>query len=208
MENLTDLFKIIELTRSQTQQGYILAGIKRGEISNLAEHHYLVTFIAWQLALHANAKGAKIDVQKVLEFSLIHDLGELFGGDIAMPYAGVNPKARGFAKQFEAENQRFLSKFFGDQQSYYQKLSDEIMDAKSDESIIAKLADFVEVTHYKQYVGVFSEADVKLVEPKLMTKLEKIKDPVVKQVLSAFIKQWFKGIFTASLDKILYQDKE
>jgi len=74
MDYLTNLFKIIELTRSQSQYGYILAGIKRGDLSNLAEHHYLVTFIAWQLTLYVKSKGAKISVQKVLEFSLIHDL--------------------------------------------------------------------------------------------------------------------------------------
>ena len=68
MENLTNLFKLMELTRSQPQYGYALSGIQQDELSNLAEHHYLVTFIAWQLAAHVKGAGAKIDIQKVLEF--------------------------------------------------------------------------------------------------------------------------------------------
>jgi len=47
MDNLTKLFKLVELTRFQPQYGYALAGIPKEELSNLAEHHYLVTFIAW-----------------------------------------------------------------------------------------------------------------------------------------------------------------
>ena len=75
MEHLTNLFKLIELTRSQPQYGYALAGIQQDELSNLAEHHYLVTFVAWQLASQVKRAGANIDIQKVLEFCLIHDLG-------------------------------------------------------------------------------------------------------------------------------------
>ena len=131
----------MELTRSQPQYGYALAGIQQDELSNLAEHHYLVTFIAWQLASQVKKAGAKIDVEKVLEFGLVHDLGELFGGDISMPYAKANPKARKHAKAFEEENQRFLSKFFGNQSEHFKELGHKILDAKSDEAIIAKIAD-------------------------------------------------------------------
>jgi 5'-deoxynucleotidase YfbR-like HD superfamily hydrolase len=164
--------------------------MKRNETSSLAEHHYLVTFVAWQLALFANSKGAKIDVLKVLEFCLIHDLGELFGGDIAMPYAKANPKAREYAKAFEAENQKFLSNFFGERQKHYQALSDEIMDAKSDEAIIAKLGDYIELTHFKHYAGYFSEGDLELVVPKLKQMVSGLKDEVAKSELSKFIDSW------------------
>src|SRR5690348_2583666 len=121
MKNLPRLFKLIELTRAQVQQGYLLSGVHRNELSNLAEHHYLVTFIGWQLAENLKQMGAKINVQKVMEFCLIHDLGELMGGDISAPYARVNKKALKFAKQFEEENQKFISKYFGTQEKYFKK---------------------------------------------------------------------------------------
>src|SRR3989338_7599490 len=189
MNHLTNLFKLMELTRSQPQYGYVLSGIQQDELSNLAEHHYLVTFIAWQIARQVKNKGANIDIAKVLEFSLIHDLGELFGGDISMPYAKANPKAREHAKAFEEENQRFLARFFGNEADYFKKLGHEILDAESDEAIIAKVADYIEITHFKQYVKVFSKKfDVDLIEPKLQSKISQIKDPIVKKEISKFVK--------------------
>ncbi len=58
MKELIDLFRLIELTRSQPQSGYALSGIPKSELSDLAAHHYLVTFIGWQLARRVQAKGA------------------------------------------------------------------------------------------------------------------------------------------------------
>lgn len=199
----------MELTRSQPQYGYALAGIQQDELSNLAEHHYLVTFAAWQLARQVKNAGAKIDVQKVLEFSLIHDLGELFGGDISMPYAKANPKAREYAKAFEEENQKFLSRFFGDEQEYFKELGHEILDAKSDEALISKIADYIEVTHYKQYVKVFSKKfDIDLIEPKLQSVISKMKDPIAKKFLSKFIKNWSEDIVKKEIPEILYEKKD
>ncbi len=203
MNNLTDLFTLLEVTRAQPQYGYALSGLKQHELSNLAEHHYLVTVIAWQLALMVQKQGAAINVQKVLEFTLIHDLGELFGGDIGMPYAKANPKARELAKAFEAENQNFLAQFFGEQKSRYLKLSQEIMDAKSDEAIIAKIADYMEVTHYKAYVNLFSQADLDLIEPKLEAMMIKMKDAVAKTALAAFLKEWLNHVAKKSPREIV-----
>lgn len=209
MNHLTNLFKLMELTRSQPQYGYALAGIQQDELSNLAEHHYLVTFTAWQLARQVKNAGANIDVQKVLEFSLIHDLGELFGGDIAMPYAKANPKARAHAKAFEEENQRFLARFFGDESEYFKELGHEILDAQSDEALISKIADYVEVTHYKQYVKVFSKKyDIDLVEPKLQSVISKMKDAIAKRELSKFVKNWAEDIVKKEIPEILYEKKE
>lgn len=208
MKHLTNLFKLMELTRSQPQYGYALAGIQQDELSNLAEHHYLVTFIAWQLASQVKKAGAKINISKVLEFGLVHDLGELLGGDISMPYARANPKARKHAKAFEEENQRFLSKFFGNQSQHFKELGHEILDAKSDEAIIAKMADYIEVTHYKQYVKVFSKFDTDLIKPKLVSMIEKIADPVAKKELGKFINNWTNDITKKEIPEILYENAE
>jgi 5'-deoxynucleotidase YfbR-like HD superfamily hydrolase len=190
MKSLTDLFKIIELTRSMPQYGYALSGIKQDDLSNLAEHHYLVTFIAWQLGRLVQRSGGEIDLAKVLEFALIHDLGELFGGDIAMPYAKVNPAAREKAKAFEAENHKFLAKFFSDDQEHFAQLSEEVLDAKSDEALIAKIADYIEVTQYRFYMEKISNADFQLVAPKIREKIEKMRDEKSKSALLRFVSDW------------------
>lgn len=206
MKHLTNLFKLMELTRSQPQYGYALAGIQQDELSNLAEHHYLVTFTGWQIASNLKEAGAKVDIQKVLEFCLIHDLGELLGGDISMPYAKANPKAREHAKAFEEENQRFLSRFFGNQSKHFKELGHEMLDAKSDEAIVAKIADYIEVTHYKQYVKVFSKFDTDLIKPKLASMVEKVKDPITKKELAKFTDNWIKDLTKKDIPEILYEN--
>lgn len=45
MKHLTNLFKLMQLTRSQPLYGYVIGGVQKNDLSNLAEHHYLVTFI-------------------------------------------------------------------------------------------------------------------------------------------------------------------
>ena len=172
MEKIIDLINLLQITRAQPQYGYAIGG-GNTRIGNLAEHHYLVTMFGWQLADLVNKKGAKIDVYKVIKFCLLHDIGELFGGDIGMYYAKANPKARTFAKQFEEENQRFLSDYFSDKKEILE-LTKEILESSSDESHIAKVADYLEVTHYKLFNDQLKKKDIELVAPKLAEKVEKI----------------------------------
>lgn len=194
MEYLTKLFKIVELTRSMPQTGYALAGIATDNLSNLAEHHYLVAFIAWQLARNANRAGAKLDLARILEYALVHDIGEILGADISTPYARANRKAYKAAKVFEKENQKFLGKFFGHQKGHFRKLADEILDAKSDEALVAKMGDFLECTHYKLYVGQLNKRDLEIAEDKLTGYIKKMKDPVAKKEFSKFVPAWLKEL--------------
>ena len=191
MKNLTDLFKLLELTRSVPQTGYAMIGFRQNELSNLAEHHYLVTFFAWQIARHLKRKGAKLNTEKVLEFALIHDLGELFGGDVSMVYGSINPKAKKLAKAFEEENQIFLSEFFGDDKAHFKSLSREILNAKSDEAIIAKIADYLEIIYYRFYVKGIPKFS-KVISVKLQDKIKNIKDGIARRELEQFIRLWSK----------------
>lgn len=161
-------------------------------MGNLAEHHYMVAMTAWQLTANVNGLGAKLDLQKVFEFALIHDIGELFGGDISMPYAKANPKAREFAKKFEAENHSYIGKFFGSQGERFNELSTEILDADSDEARIVKVADYMEVTHYKFFIGRFVKEDIDLVAKKMDNMVIGMKDEVAKKELFTFIEDWKK----------------
>src|SRR3989344_2643487 len=188
MEKIIDLINLLQITRAQPQYGYAIGG-GNTRIGNLAEHHYLVTMFGWQLADLVNKKGAKIDVYKVIKFCLLHDIGELFGGDIGMYYAKANPKARTFAKQFEEENQRFLSDYFSDKKEILE-LTKEILESSSDESHIAKVADYLEVTHYKLFNDQLKKKDIELVAPKLAEKVEKIKDKIAREELLKFVESW------------------
>ena len=188
MEHLTDLFKLMELSRAQAQHGLILRGVKRHELSDLAAHHYLVAFTAWQLAYNLKAAGADLDIEKVLEYSLIHDLGELLGSDISMIYQSLNRKAYKHAKEFENENIKFLARFFGKRNKHFRDLNKEMLDAKSDEALLAKVADYIENTHYVIYIDKIDEKrELDLTIAKILCKVKKIKDPIAKRELEKFV---------------------
>ena len=188
MDKITELINLLEIARIQPQYGYAVAG-GNTRISNLAEHHYLVTMLAWQLCELVNKKGAKIDTYKVLKFSLLHDIGELFGGDIGMYYAKANPQARTYAKQFEEENQKFLANYFSNKDEVLE-LTKEILESQSDEAHIAKIADYLEVTHYKFFNGQLKKKDIELIAPKLAEKVEKLEDEIAKDELLRFVRAW------------------
>ena len=190
MNNIIELTNILQISRIQPQYGYAVAG-GNTRIGNLAEHRYLVTMLGWQLSEFVNSKGANIDIHKVTKFCLLHDIGELFGGDIGMYYAKANPAARTCAKKFEEENQKFLSKYFNNQKDV-QDLTREILDSESDEAHIAKVADYLEVTHYKLFNGQLKKNDIELIAPKLKEKIQKIKDKIAKRELLKFVSDWKK----------------
>ncbi len=146
----SDLLSLLQLTRAQVQYGYVFSGVPRDRLSDLAQHHYLVTFIAWHLARLCNQNGANLNLLKVVEICLVHDLGELLGGDINWFYARENSSARKHAKAFEAENARYLSQFFQRDQKYFLSL---LQKDESDEYRLAKLADYMECLQFKNYIG-------------------------------------------------------
>lgn len=196
MHYLTKLFTLVELMRSQPQYGYVTGGVQKHELSDLAQHHYLVAFVAWQLGLYVNARGANLNLGRIIEYALVHDFGELLGGDIAMPYAMVNKKARKAAKVFEVENQKFLAKFFGEHRKYFLQLTEEIMGIQkpSDEAAIVKLADYIEHTQYKMYVRKLIPRDFVLAEEKTASYFRKMKNIIARKALQEFIALWLKEL--------------
>ena len=197
----------MELTRHQPQYGYGLAGIPKGEQSDLAQHHYLVAFIAWQLARMVNRAGGNVNIERVLEFALVHDLGELFGGDINFFYARVNPEARKHAKAFELENAKFLSEFFGEDKEHYEELAEEILDARTDECIVAKVADYVECINYKSLTSKLSDIDIPVTLEGVEKMLSKTDNEALKKTIREFIEEWQKSLDDGDALDIVWERK-
>lgn len=189
IDEIVNFFKLAQTTRSQPQYGYVVSGVQKAELSDLAQHHYLVTFIAWQLVRLIKNAGGKINGEQVLEVCLLHDLGELFGGDISLPYRLANPTAGKLAKAFEAENQKFLTKMLGDS-AHIKQLFSEAESPHSDEGQVAKIADYIEVTHYKDYIGRRSEGDIRLVLGRMQAMASKVKNVKARKALSEFLEGW------------------
>ncbi len=164
-------------------------------MSDLAQHHYLVALFAWQLGRGANRAGAKLNIEKILEWAIVHDLGELFGGDICMPYGKVNRRAKKLAKIFEAENQKYFAKLFGPDQKYLSKLFKEVMEPKTDEAIIGKMADYLESAHYRLYIKRMDKQDFVIHTEKFKSLVKNVKDKAAKKYLTEFVDQWAKSFY-------------
>lgn len=196
--SFAQLIRLLEITRSMPQTGYALSEMRKEELSDLAQHHYLVTAIAWQLARAALRAGGKLDLSRVLEYALVHDLGEVFGGDISLPYAKANPVAREAAKEFEARNQEYFSTWFGEDEKYIRGLFREVMEATTDEALVTKIADYIEVTHYKLYVRRLTKKDIEMAREIIGEKMSKLGDVRTRETLASLTDEWLDQLDTES----------
>ena len=201
MKNLAKLLSLLQLTRHQTLYGYIPSGIKRQELPSIAEHSYLTALTAWRLAKNLAKTGAKINLARVLELALIHDLGELFGSDISMPYAQLNPKAKKLARDFEKENVKFLARFMGNDESEFITLAEELFEIKSDEAVVAKIADYMECAHFMASVDRLSKKTLDRIKNRAVSVAGKAKNKKIQNSIDKEVESWTKDILKISRSK-------
>jgi putative hydrolase of HD superfamily len=84
MEDILNfLIEVGELKRMK-RKGWVLRGIKNPE--TIAAHTFRMTLMAWLLCCKE-----RLDIDRILKMSLIHDLCEVYAGDTT-PYDGILPK--------------------------------------------------------------------------------------------------------------------
>lgn len=148
MRNLAKFFSVMEMTREQQQYGFFIAGLNNKNTSNLAEHHYLVTMIGWMLCEYINEGEHLVNTDEVVRMCIVHDIGELFGGDIAAPLSRKRPDMKVHARALEAANLDIVTSLLSSRMKDTVKSIHAKSEAKqTDEAIIAKLADLIE-THF------------------------------------------------------------
>lgn len=78
MQSLLPLFEFIDFTHKfqQVKRTILATGEDRDE--NDAEHSYQLALVAWYLI---RSRGFKLNIDKVLQYSLVHDLVEVYAGD-------------------------------------------------------------------------------------------------------------------------------
>lgn len=89
---------------------------KLGELDNDVEHSYRVAMLCWMLI---DEYGLKLDTNKVIRYALIHDLPEVYAGDISM-HASL--KLLKNKKANEAKATKKLIKNFRRQKSVWKDL--------------------------------------------------------------------------------------
>ncbi|MDI6602830.1 MAG: HD domain-containing protein [Patescibacteria group bacterium] len=86
MEEILNFLIEIEKLKKMPRTGWILIGIKNPE--SIAEHIFHEAIMAWVLA---RQRKNNLNVDKVVKIALIHDLCEIYAGDIT-PYDEILPK--------------------------------------------------------------------------------------------------------------------
>jgi 5'-deoxynucleotidase YfbR-like HD superfamily hydrolase len=59
---------------------------------SVADHSYFVAYIVCILCYLLEEKGEVVDKQKALEMALVHDMEEIFSGDIVTPFKHYSPE--------------------------------------------------------------------------------------------------------------------
>lgn len=86
MEDIIDfLIKIGKLKRVE-RKGWVLSGVKSPE--SIADHTFRMAIMTWVLG-----DKKKLDLEKIIKTALIHDLCEVYAGDIT-PYDRILPKSK------------------------------------------------------------------------------------------------------------------
>lgn len=86
MEKLVDFFLKVENLKKIQRTGWVWRGVKNPE--TIAQHSFRVALLNWLLA---EKTKPKLNLERIIKISLIHDLSEVYIGDIT-PYRGLLPK--------------------------------------------------------------------------------------------------------------------
>lgn len=86
MKNLLEFFIDIGKLKKIPRTGWVLIGIKNPE--SIAEHIFHEAIMVWILA---KEKNSNLDINRIIKIALVHDICELYAGDIT-PYDEILPK--------------------------------------------------------------------------------------------------------------------
>jgi len=87
MKKLVNFFRQIGKLKEMPRTGWVIRGIKNSE--SIADHIFRTSLMAWILG--NDKKG--LNMERVLKMALIHDLCEVYAGDIT-PYDSILPKSK------------------------------------------------------------------------------------------------------------------
>ena len=86
LKKLIHFFIEVGKLKEIPKKGWVLIGVENPE--SIMEHSFQVALMAWILG---KQKKVKLNIEKILKISLIHDLCELYAGD-ETPYDKILPK--------------------------------------------------------------------------------------------------------------------
>ena len=140
-EAILSFIEEIGILKSLPRTGWLIHGIKNGE--SIADHCYRMTLLSMLLADTLVAKGMKLDTEKVMRLSLLHEIAEARIGDIpftVLTYIPEEVKEIGERKAVTS----MLEKF-GSIGKWYQELWEEFEQNETTEAKLVRAADKLEL---------------------------------------------------------------
>ena len=135
-ENLELLYQLFKL-KNLHRQGWLKRDIDKLEGESVADHTFGTAMTAWVLAKHFKLD---LNMEKVLKMSLVHEIGEIYAGDIT-PVDGVSP-AEKHRRELASIEKVFANYTNGEE---FISLWKEFEEAKSDEAVFLKQIDKFEM---------------------------------------------------------------
>lgn len=210
MKDLLKLFSILQLTKEQPETGYLVAGIKLHETASLAEHHYTCVLMAYFIAQEIKKTKVKFNERKLILMLLVHDLGELFGGDISSPLSRKFPDLREHKDKIGNRAIELLSSYLNNEsQQDFIKLYQEFETDTSDEKWVGKIIDqidhqfFLEHHNYKQkYCPGNSDYRVNFIKNHIYKLADKIQNEKIKETMKEFLEEFETNYFNKGFQGI------
>ncbi|PIT87606.1 MAG: hypothetical protein COU31_01935 [Candidatus Magasanikbacteria bacterium CG10_big_fil_rev_8_21_14_0_10_40_10] len=210
MNNLIKLFSILQLTKEMPLTGYLAAGVKLSETASLAEHHYTASLMSIFLCDRIIKAGGQIKSERVLKMVMVHDLSELFGGDISAPLNRKYPDLKEYKDKIGWRAVEMLSDYLNDaEKDDFKNLFIELDKNADDESVVAKIMDQIDHQLFMEHhnVKLKYDAGAQDYRPKFILKhiialTEKIKDPITKRVMDEFLAEFQANFYNKGFQPV------
>ncbi|KPJ73236.1 hypothetical protein AMJ48_02105 [Parcubacteria bacterium DG_74_1] len=102
MKNIVNFLIEVGKLKKMPRRGWVLRGIKNPE--TIAAHSFRMSIMAWLLG-----KKRRLNVNKVIKISLIHDICEVYAGDTT-PYHQLHPRNKKERRKLTQKWPRFSKK--------------------------------------------------------------------------------------------------
>jgi len=170
-----EVFFEIQSLKNLFRQGWLKKGIKKNICESVADHSFSATMLAWLLA---EEYFPEFNITKVLQYSLTHEIGEIYAGDIT-PVDNITD-----AKKYDLESKAVRKVFNklknGDK---YIKIWEEFELAENQEAKFIKQIDKLEMALQAYYY-----------EHKLDLDLHDFKDSAKKVLTEKILKDLLESI--------------
>ncbi len=134
---LLEVFFEIQSLKNLFRQGWLQNGIEKKHCESVADHSFSTTMLAW---LIAEEYFPELDHVKILKYSLLHEIGEIYAGDIT-PADNIND-AEKYELEISSVKKVFSKLKYGEK---YIKLWEEFEKAENKEARFVKQIDKLEM---------------------------------------------------------------